>query len=344
MQKHALILMTALLPTTGHADLIDFARKLEDTYVHVLISGRTFEPIPSLQRWIDLNEHYHHVFDVEIVHNVNNSAPQNPEDMPDGFWDWWRNEINANFPRVPQWDWVVASEPYGQNVADSLGATFLPYDIDRTLNSAKGDAVRKDMWGNWCNILPETRKRFQLKATFFGQESVGKTTVSKRVAELLGVRWLMEWARPYLEEVGEEVTAEKMNAIRHGQRALQQSFFNRAETPAIVLDTDLYSTLGYYPIMGLEAPPECAAEAHKGASDIYYVLPDDIPFTPDPLRYGGDVRESTIGYWTDLLDEHRQSWVMVPSGTVEDKAHWIAEDIRTRFEDKTRPIADFTRD
>lgn len=345
--KNTIVLMTALLPTTGHADLIKFAAALPDSQVHVLISGRTFEPFASLYRWQDLHDHFKNYRNVNIQHSVRDSAPQNPEDMPDGFWDWWKDEINTVFPEaVGNWEYVVASEPYGQQVADSLNARFMPYDIERQLNPARGTDARRDPWKYWDDILPETRARFLMKATMFGQESVGKTTMSRLVSEELGSNWIPEYARPYLETVGEEVTLEAMENIHAGQAALQNSSFVRAAHPALILDTDLFSTVGYYEIMEIaEVPEACINDALRLASDIYYVLPDDIPFEPDILRYGGDHRESEMDFWVDLLKKFGQNYEIVPAGLTRDqKVKWIAADILKRFDRKFEDLKSFQRE
>lgn len=345
--SNTIVLMTALLPTTGHADLIKFAASLPGSRVHVLISGRSFEPLSSLYRWQDLHDHFKNFPNVFIQHSVKDTAPQNPEDMPDGFWEWWRDEINRAFPEAAgHWEYVVASEPYGQEVADSLNARFMPYDIARQLNHARGSDTRRDPWIFWNDILPETRARFLMKATMFGQESVGKTTVSRLVSEELGVNWIPEYARPYLETVGEEVTTVAMENIHAGQAALQRMSFAKATNPALILDTDLFSTVGYYEIMKVaEVPETCINDALRLASDVYYVLPDDIPFEEDILRYGGDHRESGRYFWIELLEKFNQTYEIVPTGLpLDEKVQWIAADIRNRFEKNFESLKNFQRE
>lgn len=345
--KNTIVLMTALLPTTGHADLIKFAASIPDSRVFVLISGRTFEPLPSLFRWQDLHDHFKSFTNVFIQHSVRDNAPQNPEDMPEGFWEWWQDEINHVFPEAAKnWEYVVASEPYGQQVADSLGARFMPYDLDRVLNPARGTDTRNDPWLHWDDILPETKARLLLKATLFGQESVGKTTLSRLVSKELGVNWIPEYARPYLETVGEEVTVTAMENIHAGQAALQKLAFDKAERPALILDTDLFSTVGYYEIMNVaEVPKACITDAIRYSSDVYYVLPDDIPFEEDILRYGGDHRESERNFWIDLLERYRQTYEIVPEGlTLNAKVKWIAADIRKRFDHNFEGLKNFQRE
>jgi len=342
--KNTIILMTALLPTTGHADLINFAKNFADTQVHVLVNSRTFEPLEGYLRVEALKEYSIKSFDnVQIKYSTNDDAPQNPSDMKVGFWEWWRNEINKNFPNVEKWDYVVASESYGKSVAESLEADFIPYDISRFHNKTKSTSVREDIWNNWDNILPLIQRKLLFKAVMFGQESVGKTTLSCEVSSILNIPWIVEYARPYLEEVGAELSMKKMNHIHLGQNSLQNLFSYKASHPALVFDTDLFSTIGYYRIMNEPVPEQLVKDALNFEADVYYLLPDNIPLVKDPLRYGGNKRESSLKFWIDLLEEFNQEYILVPPGSVDKKSHWISKDIKMRFEAKTFSLRNFAR-
>lgn len=344
--KNAIILMTALLPTTGHSDLINFAKMLPDTKVHVLVNDRTFEPIPGTLRVKALKEEVFDSFtnNVVIKNSTNDHAPQNPSDMINGFWRWWKEEINRNFPEVIHWDYVVASEPYGINVAHSLNAEFIPYDISRSHNKTKGSIVRDDIWKEWNSVLPVIRRNFLYKAVLFGQESVGKTTISSEISKSMNIPWVVEYARPYLEEVGEDLSMQKMSNIHAGQKALQEILSYKATHPALVFDTDLFSTIGYYRIMKQSAPPELIKDALNFKADMYYILPDNIPLVKDPLRYGGEKRESSQSFWIELLEEFSQKYIIVPEGSIEEKKEWISQNIILRFKEKTENIRNFLRD
>lgn len=344
--KNAIVLMTALLPTTGHSDLINFAKMLPDTKVHVLVNDRTFEPIPGTLRVEALKEEVLGLYtnNVIIKNSTNDNAPQNPSDMINGFWEWWKEEINRNFSEVKQWDYVVASESYGENVARSLNAEFIPYDISRFHNNTKGAVVRENIWTEWNSILPVIRRNLLCKAVLFGQESIGKTTISSEISRSMNVPWVVEYARPYLEEVGEDLSMQKMKNIHAGQKALQEMLSYKASYPALIFDTDLFSTVGYYRIMGKSAPSELIKDALNFEADIYYILPDNIPLVKDPLRYGGDKRESSKEFWIELLEEFSQDYVIVPEGSIEAKKDWISQDLLLRFDKKTENIRNFLRD
>ena len=61
---------------------------------------------------------------------------------------------------------------------------------------------------------------------------------------------------------------------------------------------------------------------HGTPSDLYIVMNSGIPFTPDKLRYGGTVRESTDEFWINILKEFGRPYYRV---TETEKFAQIAE-------------------
>ena len=347
MNSNALVLMTALVPTTGHRDLIDFAKNLPRVTVTVVVHGRSFEPTDGAIRSRALRDN----FGERVFYTENDLAPQYPGNEPEKFWDWWREECEGYLPmNAYKWDYVVASEPYGADLATALGARFIPYDLDRSINPARGSDVRLDLEHNWNMVLPKYKKELALKAVFFGQESVGKTTISQRVADVLDGVWRPEYARPYLEFLGPEITESRMEEIFMGQASTQRIAQINPSSPYICFDTDLYSTIGYYEIWGRPTPPwMLELVGQESPNDVYYVLPDDVPFEDDILRRYGEpgVRESSTDFWKNLMLRYRGEAapiVMVPPGSLESKVGFIAQDMKDRFADKTCNVREFLRE
>jgi NadR type nicotinamide-nucleotide adenylyltransferase len=341
--KNALVLMTALVPTTGHYDLIDFASKLPDAEVHVLVSTRSFEPISHLDRIEPLTKSFRNHNNVYIHGHMDDKAPQNPSESAE-FWSWWKNTIETQIREVEKWDYVIASEPYGLQVAQVLGATFIPYDIERHLNDIKGQDVRSKPWSNWNKILPEFRREKALVFTLFGQESVGKTTIARIVAESFGTKYIPEYARPYLEFIGPDLDDAIMENIYKGQFAYQVMAKENSKVPVVIQDTDLFSTVGYYRLHFNREPEHVLEDALKTRSDLYFLLPDDVPFEEDILRYGGSVRESSIEFWEQLLQEIGLKYIKVPEGTLESKLNFVEESIKSEFDLYWEAIKSFVRE
>lgn len=149
--------------------------------------------------------------------------------------------------------------------------------------------------------------------TVFGAESTGKTTLSQHLATALGTTWKHEFARNYLEQTGNDVTNNSMLDIWVGQRQLQQEC---TENEVVIQDTDLFSTVGYWqlphiePVIG-KCPPQLIEDAKQLRSDLYIITTSTIPFEHDPLRFGGDHRESNDDYWIDICERYELPYIVL---------------------------------
>ena len=309
--RRGIIVMTALPPTNGHKALIQFGLDFFETEgydytLHVLINSRSFEPMDGWVRYLALKNEFQNYYDScnLIFHlNQNDDVPQNPPDHPD-FWNFWCEMIEDE-TGVTKFDFLFASENYGIELSKVIGASFIPFDIDRVINASKATHLRDNPLSNFDDLVPSLRRKYGVVATFFGQESVGKSTMTRAV-----FNWgsfdstrVPEWARGYLEAVGPEITDEKMLNIVYGQFA-SQTVAREKLTPFILQDTDLLSTIGYYKLWKGSWPKICETLFKVSKSDIYFLMNDSIPFEPDQLRYGGDKRETDMKFWRDLLVEY----------------------------------------
>lgn len=308
-----LVLMTGLPVTTGHIDLVYFARRLlatvEGQNVVVLLNSRECEPIRGKTRANALRNVFISDGYTTVIHSAAD-MPQNPSEHSD-FWNVWKDHIHKRTAEYDQLirpgDIVVASEEYGMKLAEVLECTFIPYDIKREMNTVSGTACREDMLTNFSSLAPLLQYEYCKRVTIFGAESCGKTTMAKRLAADIegGGTFVPEWARGYLETVGSEITEEKMLTIVRAQTALQDmAVTHKRNKPFIIQDTDLLSTIGYYNIMGFEVPDELQWNFEDSFSNLYIVMNSQIPFESDPLRYGVDKRESTDQFWIDLLEKN----------------------------------------
>jgi HTH-type transcriptional repressor of NAD biosynthesis genes len=311
------VLLTALPPTKGHISLIDFADQLSDYEATVIVSTQpgepwAFERAAAIRAW--------RVFGDDFIH-MHEKIEQNP-DAP-GFWDMWRDIlVDAGFKPG---DYIVASEHYGLKLAEVVGGVFMPYDIDREILPIKATPVRNDPFTYFRDIAYTFQRYLRRTVTVFGAESVGKTTLSHRLAGTYA-HWIPEWARPYLETVGNDITTQSMTNIWHGQAALQRhahdTFFDK---PYIVQDTDLFSTVGYWDFWNMATPAGLVEEAIELKSDLYFIPQSNIPFEPDPLRYGGDKREASDEYWIDLCKRYDLNYHVLTSDTKEGRLNeaWL---------------------
>ncbi|RYH28544.1 MAG: hypothetical protein EON54_23260 [Alcaligenaceae bacterium] len=306
------VLMTAMPPTIGHLQLIQFADLLADEGTVVIVSTQPHEPMVT-ERAASIRSALLRtgMKNVTVIH-MSQAIEQNP--TAPGFWETWR-DLMLEYG-VTADDLIVASEPYGKKVAEITGSTFYPYDIDRSIMNVKATPIRQDPITHFAGILPEFQQYLRTTVTIFGAESTGKTTLSRQLAERLNGWWLFEYARPYLEYTTNQITTDSMTAIWRGQAALQRQSANLYDRPFVIQDTDLYSTVGYWQFPHWQSqlgacPDRLVQDGQLLRSDLYIVTKSNIPFEPDPLRYGGDVREGSDEYWIDICERYRLPYVVL---------------------------------
>lgn len=318
----AFVLMTALPPTLGHAALIRYAAHIGQA-AHIILAIQPDEPFRE-ERIKAISEHiYDYNFHMNsrrvFFHLIDRTLPQEPtKESEQEFWDMWAGFLR-DFGARPG-DAIVSSESYGYHLAEAIDGVFYPYDMDRAIVKTKATVIREDMLWHWDEMMPEFANQLQKRVTIFGAESTGKSTVAKDIRWTYSDTPTPEWARQYLEvpEVGPDVTEAKLHAIWHGQAAYHryaEYVWELASGPVIVHDTDLFTTIGYWRLnKSLPGPPtNLIEEAKELKSDLYIITPSNIPFVPDPLRYGEFERETDDLYWVDLCEEFGLNYVVLKS-------------------------------
>jgi HTH-type transcriptional repressor of NAD biosynthesis genes len=322
MTNRAFVLMTAMPPTKGHKALIDFALALTSDSINgvtVIVATQPGEPY-EFERVEALRQAFFAPFSANRANFVHlrKTLPQEPTPETEAkFWDMWSEFLLQN--GIEPGDYIVSSEMYGQKLAEITGTTFIPYDLDRSVIYTKATTVRNYPQTYFRNVLPEFQPYLRKRVTVFGAESTGKTTLSKALAERVDGWWLPEWARPYLEHVGSEITEEAMTNIWKGQRALQRSASKLTDRPFIIQDTDLFSTYGYWEysewaaLSHTHTPYKLVGDALNNKSDLYIITKSNILFEHDQLRYGGDHREIPDEKWIHLCETFDLDYIILES-------------------------------
>lgn len=343
--------MTAMPPTMGHLSLVKFAAGIANK-VTVIVTTQPHEPYTEerynavKQACAGLDEYKDErmVSTISVVH-LHKELPQDPE--TEGFWNLWHSLVGMKgFLNIParKGDFFVTSEPYGAKLAELTGATFMPFDPKRELVYTKGTRVRAQPYKFFNDMIPEFQKYLRLTVTVWGAESTGKTTLSKEVAGLMDTHWVYEYARPYLETVGPEINTDCMNAIWRGQKSVQKMAQNWTGKPYIVQDTDLFSTVGYWEQPHWEAelgpvPEGLIKDAQAMKSDLYLITRSNIDFEEDPIRYGGDHRESPDAYWIALADKYNLNYVILNEKELMPRVAEAMAQLRKAGKEKGKTIA-----
>lgn len=120
-----------------------------------------------------------------------------------------------------------------------------------------------------------------------GPESTGKTTLARELAEWVGVEWVPEASRLYSERVGRELRDTDVAPIARQHIARADDAIARAAAlgaRALVLDTDLVSTVIYARHYYHAVAPWIERAERARRADLYLLCAVDVPWVPDGVR------------------------------------------------------------
>lgn len=265
----------------GHAHLIRTARAQVDELT-VLVCSIAREPIPGEVRFGWVVESHP---DCRVVH-ATDEVPQAPDEHPD-FWQIW-TELVARY--AGEVDVVFTSEPYGDRLAECLGARHVCVDPERRRYPVSGTAVRSDPLAMWELIPPVVRPAYVHRVAILGTESTGKSTMAEHLATTFDTLWVPEFGRAYCE--GRDVwalTLADFDAIARGQ-IVDEEEAARCANRVLICDTDVRTTATWSELIRGEISPWLAHEAEvRGYSHVLLLSPD-VPWVDDGSRVLHDER------------------------------------------------------
>lgn len=272
---HGMILGKFLPPHRGHQWLIDFGTAYCEQLT-VLVCSLDREPIPGYLRYQWVCEMCPNA---NCIH-VNEDLPQEPSEH-EAFWSIWKQVIEKNV-RHPI-DFVFASEDYGWELADVLGATYVPVDHARLTVPVSGRAIRGDPMKYWRYLPEPARPYFAKRVCLFGPESTGKSTLAMRLADHYDTRYVWEYARPLLDFKHGVAEPSDIDRIANGQRASEDALARQCNR-LLICDTDLLTTTIWSEVLFGSCPSWLAIEAAQRSYDLTLLMDIDVPWVDDAQR------------------------------------------------------------
>lgn len=296
----------------GHAHLIRSAvRQCERVTVEVIAAS--VESIPLSERAAWIREEHPTVRVVDLL-----------DDTPVDFasetaWDAHTATISGLLDTPA--DAVFTSDPYGEELARRLGATWVQVDPGRRHNPVSGTAIRADVAAHWHELAPAARASLAARVVVLGAESTGSTTLAAALAAELGTMWVPEYGREYSEiRVGgldAPWRSDEFDLIVDRQIAMEDAALRRVPTPVLVCDTDVLATaLWHERYVGSPAPGiRRRADGHRPA--LYVLTGDEIPFVQDGMRDGEHIRHAMQRRFREVLAEQPVPWLEVRGSVAE---------------------------
>lgn len=278
--KRGFVLGKFLPPQAGHVFMCEFARQYCQELT-ILVCSLPGEPIHGRLRYQWMRE----MFPYCNVVWCQEELPQEPVGDDPEFWATWARVIKQyggkwGEPYTP--DVVFASEHYGHKLAASVGARFVPVDIDRTARAVSGTAVRTDPYANWSFIPHVVRPYFVKRVTLFGPESSGKSTLAAALGRDFDTVVVPEYGRTYTEAFGPDVDAQDLIHIVQGHRA-SVAAAKRQANKILIEDTDPIMSAVWSDMLGVPRDPWF--DSFNELSDLYLLCDVDIPWVDDGTRY-----------------------------------------------------------
>lgn len=136
-----------------------------------------------------------------------------------------------------------------------------------------------------------------------GAESTGKTTLGRALAESMGVPFVPEFLRQFVDEAGRLPREEDVFAISAGYLEARNEALSSG-APAVVFDTDLISTVLYQRYYFGDCPPSIIQLSRETEALCYLLCGDEISWEPDPgQRESREVRaELQVAFRKELTD------------------------------------------
>lgn len=173
--------------------------------------------------------------------------------------------------------------------------------------------------------------KYPINIVITGPESTGKTELSQHLAKIFNGRFVPEYAREYIQNLGRRYNYEDVLKIARMQIQQQNEVSTRFKG-FIFYDTWLIITKIWLKEVYGRYPDWIDEKLENIRMDLYLLCAADIPWIPDPLRENGGERR-------DYLFEQYRGEIMklgikyyIISGTGEERFYLAENLIKKHFE------------
>ena len=314
-----LVLGKFMPPQNGHLYLIDTAASQCKT-LHVMICSLEKEPIRGELRYLWLKEIYKKKPNVRIIW-CRDENPQYPNECTtvDEFYNqYW---VPTVYKHIKKLDVVFTSEEYGDEFGKYLGVPHVMVDQPRSHYAVSGTAVRTDPYNNWKFIPRVVRPYFTKKVVIMGPESVGKSTLIKKLSVEYDTYYVEEYGRTYTEISGtHSFTNQDFINIAEGHIESINETINKGEK-VIFVDTEAMTTKIFGEMyLGDEFDPTKLDKIIKNQTfDLYLLLNIDVPWVDDGTRDFPHKRKEHFERIKKELEDNKIPYVLISGSDYQER-------------------------
>lgn len=296
----------------GHLHLIDTA--IENCeHVHVIVSHNKSQTIPGDIRYLGLEKTYQNNPNVTVYQFDDTGLPQHDYECGslEEFYSYWVPEI---YNLVDDLDVVFTSEDYGEGFAEHLGVDHFLVDKERKTFPVSGTEVRNNPFEKWNFIVDELKPFFVKRIAIMGPESVGKSTMTRELANYYQTNFVDEYGRIVYENNGNKVGVEDFIPISEGRQSLEDWEIKRSNK-LLFCDTEDITT---YLFLDMYCPNEDHQKetvwfqtklSENKKYDLYILLKPDCDAIQDGTR--------------NFLDERQAHYEVIKNELVNRGCHFV---------------------
>jgi len=146
-----------------------------------------------------------------------------------------------------------------------------------------------------------------LKIAFTGPESSGKTTLSKRIAEILNGEWHEEYAREYLTNLNRAYKQKDLIEIAIKQNEKRVNCNSRFQ----IYDTEMLVIKIWNDFKFKKENQQINDLLDQQKIDHYFLCKPDIPYEDDPLRENPDNRDELFEIYLNALNQKELPFTII---------------------------------
>jgi NadR type nicotinamide-nucleotide adenylyltransferase len=205
-----------------------------------------------------------------------------------------------------------SSEPYGEHVANRIGATNVLVDPGRETFRVSATEIRLEPYKLKEFMSPIVYRDLITRVVFLGAPGAGKSTITEACARVFGTQFMPEYGREYWEtnNVDRKLSMRQLEEIAEGH--IQREDARAAESNKFLfVDTDASTTGIFADYYHGEASPLLAEKAISASRryDITFLCMPDFDYVETPDRSGDVVRHEFHSRIVDYLKFSKRPYV-----------------------------------
>ena len=163
-----------------------------------------------------------------------------------------------------------------------------------------------------------------LKIAFTGPESSGKTTLSKRIAEILDGEWHEEYAREYLTNLKRTYNQDDLLniALKQNEKRIN------CNSSLQVYDTEMLVIKIWNDYKFRKENQHINELLDQQKVDYYFLCSPDIPYEEDVLRENPDNRNELFETYLNILNQKKLPYSIL-EGSISKRTKQILQTLKT---------------